>query len=223
MTQQVALRPSSVAPAEDAVVTVMKGAVGAHVGLHYRADHGGSRRHLHLAFHFLLKDESAPPAESHWVVPSLDELALADLRSSARLIARRHADGLVPYAFQKADATFERTGALTLNASRGLTCATFLSLVFQHAGISLLDEPTWDHGRSALRIEEDKAAQELLVSYLRRTPGATDHAALVEREVGCARVRAEEVAAASGMTHHPVSFARAEPEGRRLLDALRAP
>ena len=32
---------------------------------------------------------------------------------------------------------------------------------------------------------------------------------------------AEEVAAASGMTGHPIPFVRAEPEGRRVLEGIR--
>lgn len=222
-SETVNLMPMSTEPVVDAVVTVNTGAVGAHVGLYYRADDAGARQHLHLAFHFRLKNDSAPDADALWVAPRLDEFALADVRRSARLIARRHEDGRIPYAFQQGSAHFSTTGVLELNGSLGLTCATFLDLVFAHAGIPLLDAPTWETGRSPTRCAEDEAAQRQLVSYLRRMHGTAKHADLVEKEIPCTRIRAEEVAAASGMTGHPIPFLRAEPEGARILAAIHAP
>lgn len=222
-TDSVVLAPMSTPPDADAVVTVCKSPVGAHAGLSYRSDDAGARRHLHLAFHFALRNDEAPSADALWVAPRLDEFALADVRRSAQLIARRHADGRVPYAFQQGAARFSFTGALELNGSLGLTCATFLDLVFAHAGVRLLDHATWEDGRAVERRAEDEAAQKRLVKYLRQMAGAEKHAALVEKEVPCTRIRAEEVAAASGMVGHPVPFARAEPEGARILAEVLAP
>lgn len=219
----VTTRPISASPTEDAVVTVMKGAVGAHVGILYRVDDEGTRRHLHLAWHFKLMDEAIPPTDDvFWIEPCLDDLALADLRASARLIAKRQQDGRVPYAFRPADARFNPAGTLQLNQSHGLTCATFIILVFVHASINLLDATTWDQDRSSERRREDDAAQVRLADYLRKEPEAQKHAELVAGEVGCTRIRAEEVAAASGMTRHPITFARAEPQGRHVLGVVHA-
>ena len=221
--EAITLTPVATAPVADAVVTVCESPVGAHVGLSYRVDDAGARRHLHLAFHFLLKNDDAPVADALWVAPRLDEIALADVRASAQLIARRHEDGRVPYAFQKGAAGFSATGALELNGSLGLTCATFLELVFAHAHVPLLDAATWEEGRSPERQAADKAAQQRLVDYLGGIAGAAKHAELVKKEIGCTRIRAEEVAAASGMTGHPISFACAEPEGARILATVQAP
>jgi len=220
--EAVTLMPVATAPKADAVVTVCESPVGAHVGLSYRVDDAGARRHLHLAFHFILKNDEAPVADALWVGPRLDEIALADVRASAQLIARRHEDGRIPYAFQQGAAHFSATGALELNGSLGLTCATFLDLVFAHANVSLLDTATWEEGRSPKRRQQDEAAQRLLVRYLRQTRGAEKHAELVEKEIPCTRIRAEELAAASGMTGHPIPFARAEPEGASILAAIQA-
>jgi hypothetical protein len=211
----------STIPAKDAVVTVMRSPVGAHVGILYRADDDGARRHLHLAWHFRLQNDTAPPVEAFWVEPRLDELELSDVRASARLIAQRQQDGLVPYAFRALDARFDSAGTLQLNKSLGLTCATFVILVFDHAGIALLEMRTWNHDRSVERKREDDAAQSRLVGYLQGFD--KQHAKLVEAEVGCTRIRAEEVAAASGMTGHPITFARAESVGRRVLEAILNP
>ncbi len=161
-SEAVTLTPVTTAPMADAVVTVCKSPVGAHVGISYRVDDAGARRHLHLAFHFRLKDDEAPDVDALWVAPRLDEIALADVRASAHLIARRHKDGRVPYAFHKGAAHFSATtGALELKGSLGLTCATFVDLVFARANVPLLDAATWEDGRSPERRAEDEAAQRL--------------------------------------------------------------
>ncbi len=218
--ETVNLLPVSQPPRHHSVLTVCKSPVGAHVGLWYRDDDVGERRHLHLAFHFQLKNDLAPSGDALWIEPRLDEQQLKDVRRFARTIAKKHEDGRIPYAFQKGGARF-LDGALELSGSLGLTCATFVELVFQQAGVSLLDTVTWEDGRTAARRAEDEAAQRRLVDHLKGMRGAEKQAALVEQEVGCTRIRAEEVAAASGMTGHPVPFARAEPEGARILSAVR--
>lgn len=221
MTETIVLRRASVSPTKDAVVSVMKGAVGAHIGLLYLANDDGMRRHLHLAFHYRLADDPGPPDDAFWVEPYLDELELADIRASARLIARRQQEGRIPYAFQPRDACFNASGALQLNSSRGLTCATFVLLVFEHASITLLDATTWEGGRSVDRTREDDEAQAALVSILREYPEGRLQAELVAGEIGCTRIRAEEVAAASGMVGRPISFAGAEPQGRLIIEEIR--
>lgn len=216
----VIMRPASVIPTEDIVVTVMKGAVGAHVGVLYRVDSAGERRHLHLAWHHRLRDEPTLSSDGWWIVPRLDDFELADLCTSARLIAKRHQDGLVPYSLRLAATHFERDGTLRLDGGIGLTCATFVIIIFAHARIHLLDSATWDTDRPLERRQEDDAAQRALVDYLRNNPESRTHADLVEQEIGCTRIRAEEVAAASGMSGLPVPFTRVEPQGRMLLTAL---
>jgi hypothetical protein len=224
VTDDVTLKPiADLIAIPDAVVTACAGAVGAHVGILYLANDDGVRDHLHLAWHYDLRNDRGQPSEGSWIVPRLRELELADVRASARLIAKRNADGRVPYALDRSTARFDATGALELNGSKGLTCATFLLLVFAHAQITLLDVGTWDRDRAEVRRREDDEAQAKLVAYLHSNPKSRAQAELIEREVGCTRIRAEEVAAASGMDGHPVEYLRAEPEGRRVLAEVLAP
>lgn len=219
MTGSVVLHRVSTRPRQAAVVTVMEGLVGAHVGLDYQdADDEGARRHLHLAWHLRLENVPVPPADAFWVEPRLPEAQLDDVAVAAHLIARQQEDGRVPYAFNPADARFDPDGTLQLNHSLGLTCATFVVRVFERAGIELLDTITWSQDRPVERQREDEDAQKALVMYLRRE--SRSHADLVEGQVGCTRIRAEEVAAASGMTGHPIPFMRAEPQGRLVRAAL---
>ena len=222
MTGSVVLHSVSTRASQPAVVTVMEGAVGAHVGLDYQdADDEGARRHLHLAWHLRLENAPVPPDDAFWVEPRLTEAQLDDVAVAAHLIAKGQQDGRVPYALDPADAQFQPDGTLQLNQSLGLTCATFIVLVFGHAGIELLDTITWDQDRSDERKREDEDAQHRLVKYLRDNPASRAHADLVEGQVGCTRIRAEEIAAALGMTGHPIPFMRAEPEGRCVLQTIR--
>ena len=224
MNDEIALSPLSVRPAADAVVFALSGPVGAHVGIHYRVDDAGGRRYLHLAWHHDLRDEDAllggnGDAESGlWVEPKLDRIALGDVRAAARLIARRREQGSEPYAFDAGGADYVADGRIQLSEGFGLTCATFVLKVFKRACVHLVDEPTWDTGRSAERVDEDRAAQERLVGYLSRHD--THHAKRVAAQVGCSRIRAEEVAAASGMSALPISYERTEPLGREVIEAL---
>ncbi|MDP3273674.1 MAG: hypothetical protein Q8Q09_00660 [Deltaproteobacteria bacterium] len=213
----VTLRGLDVDPVEQAAVTVMMGAVGAHVGLYYLADDDGTRRHIHLAFHYQLLDEVRPPPDAVWVSPKLRPDELSDVATAARLVARRHRDGRVPYALAKRDAQLTDEG-LALGTSVGLTCATFVLVLFERAHIALMDESTWESGRTEARIAQDQAAQRKLVDYLEKRDGA--HAKKVAAEVGCTRFRGEEVAAASGLPDHPVPFAVAELAGKQVLTDL---
>ena len=203
---------------------VQRGSVGCHVGILRRADEGSTFRLLHQAWHYETLDQtldayldSGEPV--WWVQPGLDDDESADLRTHAALVATRLTAGAIPYAFAARDASFARDGTLNLGESIGLTCATFVTRVFDSARIKLIREATWDTGRTAARAEEDTKAQETLVEYLKKSgdPERTRHGQRVGGEVGCTRVRAEEVAASVSFNDRPVEFARAERAGAALL------
>jgi hypothetical protein len=212
-------------PGVDAAVFLHTGPVGAHVGVLYRASDEGEQRLVHQAWHHDSRVDEIPVYATEsglplwWVPPGLDQDELADLRSHAALVARRLRDGEIPYAFDPKDASVRSDGFVSLGRSLGLTCATFVMKVFEFARVQLLRGETWTQ-RSPERRSEDEAAQRALVGYLHRE--APEHAARIEREVGCIRIRAEEVAAASGFEQRPVPFADAEAAGRSLLGAIRA-
>jgi hypothetical protein len=190
------IQDSSDLPTSKSAVTVSRGAAGAHVGIWYAT--GGEPRHLHLAFHHELCDEPWSVAPTNWITPGYkDPVDL--VRSLAALVANRHADGCIAYALQPANAVIDpSSGEIQLNQSLGLTCSTLVVRLFASAGVPLVDEMSWELSRSESRVAEDTVAQQVLVAYLRRRDAA--HASAVEREVGCTRIRAEEVAAASAST-----------------------
>lgn len=204
-------------------LTVAPSPVGAHVGIAYKNDDSGELRHLHMAWHYQLTDESLTDKAIGWVEPSLSNLELSNLRASARVIAKKLTNA--PYALKKANAAYGRNGnengVLVLNDSIGLTCATFVLIVFEHAMVDLLELPTWDTCRSEVRETEDVAAQKLIVELLSRSRSSRAHSELVREDIGCTRVRAEEIVVASGMVGRPVIFYRVEPQGMKLTGLLR--
>lgn len=203
-------------PQHDAVVCVAKGSVGAHVGVWYD-DLSGGRRALHQAWHCLFRDQAA--ADKHrfraWVVPSFDEDEAHDLGFAARKVARSRGDGRVPYGFARGNARFRDDGSLDLADSSGLNCSSLVILVFELASVPLLDEGSWSMERTAEREAEDRAAQEALLSAL-----PFEQQEKLQRELGAPRVRAEEVAVASGLPGRPVRFDRAASVGAALLERL---
>lgn len=205
------------APSHEAAVALSRGGIGLHTGLVYRD--GAQARVLHLAWHHRLTDE-APTPESPWfaVRPALDELELIRVASFAKNIAAVRPE--VPYALRSRGATFDEQGRYVPGGDAGLTCASFVVTVFESARVPLLDRASWEQ-RSPERQQEDTAAQQRLVAYLRAS-AAAEHVAAVEREVGCARLRSEEVAAASGLSPHPVAFAQAAPAGEALRGEVEA-
>lgn len=211
------VRPITETPPHVAVVCVTSGLVGAHVGIWYE-DATAHRRALHQAWHCRLLDEGCDEHsfdDGSWVIPSLDENEARDLGWAARKVARNRGDGRVPYGFARRDARFRDDGSLDLADSSGLNCSALVILVFELASVPLLDEESWSTQRTADREAEDREAEETLLNAL---PFYQQEK--LQNELGAARVRAEEVAAASGLSGRPVPFERCAPAGAALLERL---
>lgn len=89
----------------------------------------------------------------------------------------------------------------------GLNCVTFVLAVLNGINFRLLDGVTWPTDRP-----EDLEAQRRLVDYLAGTPGVTpEHLEAVRGEVGCMRVRPEELGACGCFLKFPVGFHAAAP------------
>lgn len=205
-----------------AAVTLGPSQVHTHAGVLYQRAEDDAVRHLHLAWHHLLLDDSGLPRKTGWIEPALPASVLDDVAFAAGLIARRTENGTVPYGLALEGASLDDRGVVVLDGERGLTCATFVMIVFAKVGVALLDRPTWDTGPDPARRAEDEKHQRALVAHLRRTRGAQQHAERVAQEVGCTRFRAEEVAAATACATRPVAYGLAEPAGRALLPHVKS-
>ncbi len=213
--------------------------VGAHVALWYRCEPPGSHRLLHQAWHFRTFDDT--PAEflarGHQggpvvaVVPALDEDEAEHLRLMCITVAGRlkRTRGL-GYALDSNDVKVRPDGTFDMGASRGVTCATFVLKIFQALALPLLIEETWKEIADCERLDDDKTAQKCIVAELLATAARTTdrqdreeieaHARAVEKDIGTPRIRAEEVAAASGLAHRPGPYTMVEPPGRAVLYAV---
>jgi hypothetical protein len=124
--------------------------------------------------------------------------------------------GRLSNAWEHQGARFTADGALDLGGRHGLTCASFLAVLFESVNAPLIELGTW-HKRSPARHAEDDGPQQPLVDAVAaRHP---TQAALVQREVARLRIRPEGIAAASGIAPQPVAFDWAEPVGRAVARA----
>jgi hypothetical protein len=159
----------------------------------------------------LTVDDRSSHSEWAYVLPAVDPIELEVLAAFCSVRAALAPN--VTYGFRFDESKFEQEGNLLLGPGEvGLTCATFIVAMFEHAQIPLLVRDSW-RTRQA-----DLEAQAELVRLMREHRLApAQHLEALEREVGCMRFRAEEVAAASATSARPVRFARAEASGAQVL------
>lgn len=205
-------------------VVAHKSPVGAHVALWYRSGSTGGRRLLHHAWHYLTCDDT--PAEFLargqgggpvvTVVPTLDEDEAEHLRLMCMIVAQRlKTTGGIGYALNSQDVRIREDGTFDLGASRGVTCATFILKIFQALSLPLLIEKTWADITDPGRLLDDRNAYKTIVAGLLAIAGKK-----TDRQFETPRIRAEEVAAASGLTPRPGPYATVEPPGRAVLRAV---
>lgn len=188
-----------------------------HSGLLFRLD--DEELFLHLAWHLQLKVEQ-PPKRGAWIVPNLKRAQRLAVATLAGLIRSKNRNGAIPFGFALTGVSIDSNGHINLGSSTGLTCASFLVVLFEASRVPLLLPDSWDL-RSTARRRQDEAAQERLASMLERD-GHTKQANRVRAEIGATRIRSEEVAAASGLLRRPADYAAAEEAGRAVLSRLSA-
>jgi hypothetical protein len=193
-----------------------------HTGVVYR-DFDGRLLLLHQAWHHETRNEPLGEARTDvggpfsCVSPDIDQDRARNLAALCELVASTGEP--IAYALREdPEALFdEHTGRLTLPNGKGLSCSTFVMALFRSARLPLLDTTDWPLDRPG-----DRAFQELVVHILERTGADPDHVAAVRTELGCARIRPEEVAGAALFSVLPVRHASAECAGLVLVERLEA-
>jgi hypothetical protein len=181
---------------------------GLHVGVLYM-DEDEELRLAHMQWHLELCSADEP-AGVKWVAPSLSPDDLEAIAQQCQLLRRKARRAQIPSALARRDAVI-REGRLELRSARGLNCATLVLLIFEAAGIVLLDRLQWERP-SPERAAQDRRVQEELVEALAREhPGPAEH---LKVEIGSPRIRPEEVAAASGLSPSPGAIQDCRPEWR---------
>jgi hypothetical protein len=189
-----------------------------HCGIVYRF--GGRIKFCHLAWHHILENGDFPldkryyfancggADENHIVVAAKMELISRNVKS-------------IPYAIDYVGCGFhEKTfDFLPPPDGKGLTCATFIMLVFASLGFPLLDEDTWPDRA------DDAKWQQFIIAALEDTArqGAADpaHVEAVKRDVGkVKRFRPEEVVAAATRDEWPGLYPDIALTARQIIADL---
>lgn len=188
-----------------------------HLGILHRDRSVGEVRLLHLAWHYILRDSTPKPCYL-WIDPPIPEARARQVAALCRRVFRSNVRG-IPYAFSAPNDCFdESTARFLLGPTRhGLTCASFVLAVFDAAGLALVDYSTWPQ-----RPEEDARWQRQVLDQLRAANASPEHVNAVERQIGGARYRPEEVAGAAASDSIPARFDAVKPRADAILERLAA-
>jgi hypothetical protein len=195
---------------------------GSHAAIIYKNENG-TYSTIHQCWYMRFSQRDLDE-DFGFAVPEIDERLADQVAGLCRLI--RDNSPRIPFSFRfDLNARFcTRTGELlTLGDAQELTCSHFVVVVFQSAGIQLIDLDGWPLGRDA-----DIRRQNELLDRLRRNTRPPPPAEFLERaesEIGrYPRVRAEEVAGAcleeSVGEFVPVPYQCCEPNGQAVLRIL---
>lgn len=170
-------------------------------------------RFLHLAWHCLLRNEvDRPEYITHLITLSFHPDRLLNLAAFCRRVWKKNSQGGIPYAFSNSENAFDlSSGAFIVGPTRfGLTCATFVIAVFDRVGLHLVDVSSWEKERPG-----DREWQEQIVEKLKDRADQS-HILHIQSEVGAARFRPEEVAAAGTVAPPAARLEHIESIGKEI-------
>jgi hypothetical protein len=148
-----------------------------------------------------------------WIEPPVVPERLRQLAAVCRRVSRKNEQGGIPYAFSCPEGASDvQTSAFLLGPTRfGLTCATFVLALLEHAGLALVQLDSWPSGRAG-----DEQWQMRILADLEKCGASKEHLEHVRQEIGSVRYRPEEVAAAATIAPPPAVFKAIE----RLAEAI---
>jgi hypothetical protein len=195
-----------------------------HVGVLYAAPRE-PLNFLHLAFHARLTHERFHGAFRGdrpyvGVVPNVDPVLWPSVVAVCRRIVARNGRN-IPYGVLYEGGRFLQDGVLELGGGAcGLTCATFVLHVFESVGTTLLDIASWEERPNDASWHEGIVAS--LRAFRDQHPDQLSeaHIEAVRGEIGCARIRPEEVVGGSTADILPAPFHSAVTRGGAVRDRL---
>ena len=190
-----------------------------HVAVLHRAD-GEPATQLSLNWHAWLVNEAIPPG-SRIVRAEIPEERAEAAAALCRRVFRRHGHHGLPYGILYEGGRINPDGLVELlGSTHGLTCATFVLLVFEHAGYPLVQVDTWP-AREGDATWHTRIVETLEGTRQSRGEPSEEHIENVRGELGCARFRPGEVTAACPRCHDgPSPFQEIEPLGVEVRQAL---
>ena len=207
---------------EAVAVVVCRSGEGTHAGVAYRGP-DGTPRLLHLAFHLDLRDDDFAIWRARYVcvVPNLRQPDLVALAGYCRRIQTVNSAGGIPYNLEYEPGTrFDPdTGDCVLaEGGTGMSCATFVVHLFRSSANPIVDVKGWQ-----VREPEDSQRQAQFVRAMEQNPSPAfqAQAARIRGQIGCPRVRPEDVAGGCLEDTLPAPFEWCDANGRCVLAMLR--
>lgn len=212
-------------PTPTVVVGACRSGTGTHAAIaYYSMSPVPAMRLLHLAWHRDLRDEEFAEhgGEYSWVSLGLEHAEEVALAAYCRLVSRNEERENITYALRYDDTvTFDPiTGEVILpSGATGMSCSTFVAHLLRSFGIQLLDMSSWRMDRPG-----DRERQQQLVAWLSSHYDADYRAQAVRitPQIGCARVRPEDVVGAClfWTEERSANYADCEVGGRVILALL---
>jgi hypothetical protein len=194
--EQLKLRGGQVA------VAISSGSFGCHLGIIYSLS-GNEAYLVHLAWHKMLRVELFPNQNTHdetvWLtkIVCLPEEVSGQIASLLDALGEQYQDdcnGGIDYGVNLflSGGLIKQAGIYQLiDGSDGLTCATFVSSIFNSFEIPLVDMGTWEES------EKNRAWGEAVLCFLMQNEETSpEHIQRVSENISGFRLRPEEVAAA---------------------------
>ena len=193
-------------------------ALATHVGIvHQLSDKSADLQLIHLAWHYKLKVElfGVPPHPLYLILtPKVHRTRLEFLATRCRQVARRRP--ALPYGFRlQKDAFVDVDGTYQVKDNRGLTCSTFVIVLFRSAEINLVDDTTW------MSRTDDVERHKLLLQILEKNSNIeSEFLEKVREDLSTVRIRPEETAGCCLAPALPVVFSKAQKFGHEVLMRL---
>lgn len=207
-------------PSDRLAIYIKSTGIGSfHAGIVYLSY--GVRYLFHQEFHLKTTQEvfdgNVLDRSVRFVVVDCENERLDSLIGLLRLVAKTNEP--IGYALKYfPDIKFDTlNGKLLLGSGLGLSCSTFVMVLFVSAGYPLVDHSTWPTELRAGDLDRQNELVKTLELHKVRFNVSEEHINEVKKEIGCVRYRPEEVAGAAFYSPLPIGFINAELAGVHLL------
>jgi hypothetical protein len=200
-------------------IAITFGSFGSHLGVAFQSANDGVQV-LHLAAHYDLRTDTFPPPGQCWIAAPvlLPPLTAKAIVGVIRSLAKRTPK--IPYGlnFLKANGSFDSSGRYKApKGSLGLTCATFITTLFDDLRAPLVKQDTWQE-----QPANTKWAHAVCDSLARSGNVSHEHIEAVKSNIDGLRIRPEEVAVAADApyTTKPIDYWSASSNAHSVMQVL---
>lgn len=198
-----------------------------HTGIVHR-ELDGTTRFLEQGFHYNTRNDPVRKSVQDYeglflfVVPDLEEDRARNVAGMCRLIAKYLVGkGLNGFAYAlklDEEARFDPfTGELAMPNGAGLSCSTFVIVVFRSARVRFIDFENWPVRPGDITAQSGLV--DMLDVWRKQGRATSEHVEKVRNEIGCVRARPEEIAGMC-LLRLPGKYPAAEVAGEAILHSL---